>query len=63
MITAAVAATATGRARSQVYQAIEQLTRAGVLLPFGTSRRNQAWEAAGMLDIITDLEDGVFGDR
>ena len=58
MITAPVAVAATGRAKAAVYQAIEQLQAAGVILPLSESRRNQAWEAAGLLDIIAALEAG-----
>ena len=58
MITAPVAVAATGRAKAAVYQAIDQLETAGVLVPLSESRRNQAWEAAGLLDIITALEAG-----
>ena len=56
IITAAAAIAATGRARSQVYQALEQLEQAGVLLPTSTSRRNRSWEGVGMLDLIETME-------
>jgi len=58
MISAAVAAAATGRARSQVYQAIEQLQAAGVLVPLSESRRNQSWEAVGLIELIEGMEAG-----
>jgi len=58
MITASVAVAATGRAKAAVYQGIDQLQTAGVLVPLSESRRNQAWEAAGLLDIIAALETG-----
>ena len=58
MITAPVAAAATGRAKAAVYQGIDQLQAAGVLVPLSESRRNQVWEAAGLLDIIVALEAG-----
>ena len=58
MITAPVAAAATGRAKAAVYQAIGQLQAAGVLIPLSESRRNRAWEAAGLLDITASLEAG-----
>jgi Fic family protein len=58
IITAPVAAAATARAKSQVYEAIDQLTAAGVLLPLSESRRNRSWEAAGLLDLLADLEAG-----
>ena len=62
MITAPVAVAATGRAKAAVYQAIDQLETAGVLVPLSESRRNQAWEAAGLLDIIAALEAGRLTD-
>jgi len=58
MITAPVAVAATGRAKAAVYQAIDQLETAGVIVPLSESRRNQAWEATGLLDIIAALEAG-----
>ena len=58
MITAPVAVAATGRAKAAVYQAIDQLQAAGVLVSLSESRRNRAWEAAGLLDIIAALEAG-----
>ncbi len=61
MITAPVTVAATGRAKAAVYQGIEQLQQAGVLVPLSESRRNQAWEAAGLLDIIAALEAGRLG--
>jgi Fic family protein len=56
MVSSAVAAAATGRARSQIYQAIEQLQAAGVLVPLSESRRNQSWEAVGLIDLIEGME-------
>lgn len=58
MITAPVAVAATGRARAAIYQAIEQLEAAGVLVPLSESRRNRAWEATGLLDLIAGFEAG-----
>lgn len=58
MITAPVAAAATRRAKAAVYQGIAQLEAAGVLIPLSESRRNQAWEAKGLLDLIAGLEAG-----
>lgn len=59
ILTAPVAKVATGRAISQVYQAIEQLEGAGVLLPLSTSKRNRSWEATGLLDLLANLEAGT----
>lgn len=58
MISAPVATAVTGRAKSRVYEAIEQLTGAGVLLPLSDGKRNRWWEAAGLLDLIAQLEAG-----
>lgn len=63
IITAPVATAATGRAKAAVYQAIEQLEAAGVLVPLSESRRNQAWESTGLLDLIAGLEAGRVGPQ
>ena len=44
------------RARSAVQVAIAQLESAGVLHPVSTSKRNRAWEADGLLDLVAALE-------
>ena len=51
-------AAATGRAKSSVNGAIEQLSECGVLEPLSTSRRNRSWEAVGLLDLLEELEEG-----
>ena len=58
LITAPVAAAATGRSKPPVYQAIRELEEAGVLEPLSTSRRNQTWEAVGLFDLLAGLEAG-----
>jgi Fic family protein len=58
VITGPVAAAATGRSKGPVYTALVQLQEAGVLVPLSTSRRNQSWEAAGLLDLLEELEAG-----
>lgn len=58
VITASVAATAVDRTRPAVANAIQQLASAGVLIPLTRSRRNNAWEADGLLDLIVGLESG-----
>ncbi|MBI2615088.1 MAG: Fic family protein [Gemmatimonadetes bacterium] len=58
VITAPVAAAATGRSKPQVYEALEQLQACGVLVPVSASRRNRSWEAAGLLDLLERLEAG-----
>ncbi|MGK7312512.1 MAG: Fic family protein [Candidatus Longimicrobiales bacterium M2_2A_002] len=63
IITAPVAAAATGRAKPRVYQGIESLEEAGVLIPLSQKRRNQSWEAAGLLPLLERLEAGVPPDQ
>jgi Fic family protein len=58
MISAPVATAVTNRSKSRVYDAIEQLTEAGVLIPLSSGQRNRWWEAAGLLDLIGQLESG-----
>lgn len=58
MISAPVAGAVTGRAKSRIYEGIDQLVQAGVLLPLSEGRRNRWWEAAGLLDLVTRLESG-----
>ena len=58
ILTAPVAAAATGRARAAIHQALGDLESAGVLLPLSRARRNRAWEAAGLLDLLAGLDAG-----
>lgn len=58
MISAPVAAAVTHRAKGRIYEGVEQLVRAGVLLPLSDGRRNRWWEAAGLLELIAQLEAG-----
>jgi hypothetical protein len=58
MLSAPVAAAVIGRAKSGVYEGIEQLIAAGVLLPLSEGRRNRWWEASGLLDLIEQLGNG-----
>lgn len=62
MITVPIAAAATKRSKPATYQAFESLQQAGVLVPASTSRRNQSWEAEGLLELIADLEDGTLDE-
>jgi len=59
IISTAVGMARTGRSRPRVQEAIDQLVDAGVLLPLSEGRRNRQWEAAGMLDLLADLEAGM----
>ncbi len=58
VITAPVAAAATGRAKAAVHQAIKQLSECGVLQPLSESKRNRSWEAVGLLELLEGLESG-----
>ena len=58
VLTVAVAVAATGRTRPAVNNGIAELEAAGDHAPLGTSRRNRAWEAEGLLDLIAGLEAG-----
>ena len=58
IITAPVATVATGRVKTAIYDAIEQLVAARILVPLSESKRNRSWEATGLLDLIERLEAG-----
>ena len=58
IVTVAVGTAATGRTRPAVANGIAELEAAGVLTPLGTSKRNRAWEAEGLLDLVAGLEAG-----
>jgi Fic family protein len=58
IITAPVAAAATGRAKAAIHQALGELVDAGILVPLSASKRNRSWEAVGLLDLIANLEAG-----
>ena len=60
VITAAIAGAVTGRAKAAIHNALDQLAEAGVLEPVAGGRRNRSWEAAGLLELIADLETGVL---
>lgn len=53
-----MATAVTGRA-SRVYEVIEQLAGAGVLLPLSEAKQNRLWDARGLLDRLARLERGV----
>lgn len=62
-VTALAATNATQRSKPAIYQAMEQLVEVGVLVPLSTTQRNQSWEAAGLLDLISGLEAGQIPAR
>ncbi|MBA3552175.1 MAG: Fic family protein [Actinobacteria bacterium] len=59
VITVPVAVAATRRTRPAVTNAIAELEEAGVLRRLGESRRNRAFEAVGLLDLVVGLESGI----
>lgn len=58
VVTVPVAVAATGRSKPSVNQAMEQLAVAGILEPVSASQRNRAWEAHGLLDLLSGLDAG-----
>lgn len=56
VVTVGVAVAATGRTKPAVGAVIDQLVDSGVLLPLSASRRNRAWEAAGLLDLVIEMD-------
>ena len=55
---AALEASGRRRSRAAMQTAVAQLEAAGVLHPVSSSKRNRAWEANGLLDLVTRLEAG-----
>lgn len=60
---AAMEASGIRRARSAVQVAVTQLESARILRPLSASRRNRAWEADGLLDLVAELEAGIGGTQ
>lgn len=58
VITVPVAVAVTRRTKPAISNAMAELESAGVLRRLGTSARNRAWEAEGLLDLIVRLESG-----
>jgi Fic family protein len=58
VITVAVGAAATGRTKPAVNNAVAELAEAGILRAVSESRRNRAWEASRLLDLIVAMETG-----
>lgn len=61
VLTVAVGTAATGRTKPAVNNAVAELEGAGVLTVTSESKRNRAWEAAGLLDLIVEAESGRGG--
>jgi Fic family protein len=58
VVTVPVATAVTGRSKSSTAVAVDQLVDAGILLPISESKRNRAWEAVGLFDLLAELEAG-----
>lgn len=56
IISTAIGVAHTGRSKPRVQQAVDHLVEAKVLLPLSGGKRNRQWEAAGLLDLLADLE-------
>lgn len=59
MISVPVAVAGTGRTKAVVNEALLQLETAGVVTRASQGQRNRIWEAAGLLDLLADLESSV----
>lgn len=55
-ITGPVAVAKLGRSRGKTYEALQMLEDAGILKRLTKGKRNQAWEPAGLLDLIAEME-------
>lgn len=63
IITAGMAAAATGRSRPQIYRGLAHLESSGILIPLSSGRRNRSWEASGLLDLLAGLDAGEPAPR
>ena len=55
-ISGPVAVARLNRSRGKTYKALQTLEDAGVLIPLTSGKRNKAWEPAGLLDLIAQME-------
>ncbi len=60
VITVAVGVAKVNRTKPAVNGGINQLVNAGVLRPLSENKRNRAWEATGLLDLLARLESGQY---
>jgi Fic family protein len=56
IVTVPVLVATTGRSKPAIGQAVDQLASAGILAPVSGGARNRAWEAAGLLDLLSGLD-------
>jgi predicted transcriptional regulator len=63
VVTLATATAMVKRSKAAVNQAIQQLIDVGVLSPISERKRNRAWEARDLLELVSGLEAGAaLGD-
>jgi len=60
VITVPVGVAKVNRTKPAVNGGINQLVAAGVLRPLSENKRNRAWEATGLLDLLARLESGEY---
>jgi hypothetical protein len=58
VITVPVGVAKVNRTKPAVNGAINQLAGAGILRPRSENKRNRAWEATGLLNLLTRLDSG-----
>ena len=63
VITVPVGVAKVNRTKPAVNGGINQLVNAGVLRPLSENRRNRAWEATGLLDLLARLESGEYPEE
>jgi Fic family protein len=63
VITVPVGVAKVNRTKPAVNGGINQLVAAGVLRPLSENKRNRAWEATGLLDVLARLESGEYPER
>ena len=60
VITVPVGVAKVNRTKPAVSGAVNQLVAAGILRPLSDNRRNRAWEAIGLLDLLAHLDSGEY---
>lgn len=63
VITVPVGVAKVDRTKPAVNGGISQLVNAGVLRPLSENKRNRAWEANGLLDLLARLESGEYPEE
>lgn len=63
VITVPVGVAKVNRTKPAVNGGINQLVNAGILRPLSENKRNRAWEATGLLDLLARLESGEYPEE